>query len=87
MKIKSFECPKSIRNYEKKILGMSDAWWMSHLSHRPCEPAYYIVDCWIENYSRVAKEGSSQRKKKHRENFKNHNKEQQLEQTQNLLVV
>ena len=25
MKIKSFECPKSIRNYEKKILGTSDA--------------------------------------------------------------
>ena len=43
MKIKSFECLKSIRNYEKKteILGTSDK------SHRPSEPAYYIVDCRI----------------------------------------
>ena len=47
MKIKSFECPKSIRNYLKKILGMSDFWSTSHLSHRPGKPAYYIVDCWI----------------------------------------
>ena len=47
MKIKSFECPKSIRNYEKKILGMSDAWSTSRLSHRSSEPAYYIVDCRI----------------------------------------
>ena len=47
MKIKNFECPESIRNYEKKNLGMSDAWWTSHLSHRPSEPVYYIVDCWI----------------------------------------
>ena len=43
-KIKSFECPKSIKNYEKKImLGTSDAWSMSRLSHRPSEPAYYIL--------------------------------------------
>ena len=29
MKIKSFVCPKSIRNYEKKImLGTSDDWSM-----------------------------------------------------------
>ena len=47
MKIKSFECPKSIRNYEKKILGTSDAWSTSCLSHRPSKPAYYIVDCRI----------------------------------------
>ena len=47
MKIKSFECPKSIRNYEKKILGTSDAWSTSLWSHRPSEPAYYIVDCRI----------------------------------------
>ena len=47
MKRKSFECPKSIRNYEKKILGTSDAWSTSRLSHRPSEPAYYIVDCRI----------------------------------------
>ena len=47
MKIKSFECPKSIRNYEKKILGTSDGWSTSRLSHWPSEPAYYIVDCRI----------------------------------------
>ena len=44
MKIKSVECPKSITNYEKKILGTSDAWLTSRLSHRPSEPAYYIAD-------------------------------------------
>ena len=49
MKIKSFECPKSIRNYEKKILGTSDAWSTSRLSHRPSKPAYYIVDCRISS--------------------------------------
>ena len=47
MKIKSFECPKSIRNYEKKILGTSDAWLTSRLSHRPSDPVYYIEDCWM----------------------------------------
>ena len=51
MKIKSFECPKSIRNYEKQILGMSDAWSTSSLSHRPSELAYYIVDCRISDVS------------------------------------
>ena len=47
MKIKSFECPKSIRNYEKKILVMSDTWSTSCLSHRPIKPAHYNVDCQI----------------------------------------
>ena len=48
IKIKSFECPKSIRNNEKKImLGTSDAWSTSHLSQHPSEPVYYIVDCRI----------------------------------------
>ena len=48
IKIKTFECPKSIRNCEKKILlGTSDAWSMSCLSHRPSEPAYYIEDSQI----------------------------------------
>ena len=33
------------RFYEKKIiLGTSDTWLMIRLSHRPGEPAYYIVD-------------------------------------------
>ena len=49
MKIKSFECLKSIRKYEKKICGTSIAWSTIHLSHRPSEPAYYIVDCRISN--------------------------------------
>ena len=49
MEIKIFACPKSIRNYEKSILGMSDAWLTSCLSHQPSEPAYYIVDCQIFN--------------------------------------
>ena len=48
IKIKSFECPKSIRNYEKKImLGTSDAWLISCWFHGATEPAYYIVDCQI----------------------------------------
>ena len=50
MKTKSFECHKSIRNYEKKMLGTSVAWLMSHLSHWPSEASYYIQDCRILNY-------------------------------------
>ena len=50
--MKSFECPKSIRNYKKKImLGTSDAWWMSHSSQQTSEPGYYIVDCRICIYA------------------------------------
>ena len=44
----SFVCPKSIRNYEKKImLGTSDAWLLVH----PIDPVIlryiktYFVDC------------------------------------------
>ena len=45
IKVKSFESPKSIRNYERKImLGTSDAWLMSRLSNRTSEPAYHIED-------------------------------------------
>ena len=44
IKIKSFECLKSIRNYEKIMLGTSDAWSMSRSSHRPSDPAYHIED-------------------------------------------
>ena len=43
LKIKSFECPKSIRNHKKIMLGTSDAWSTSRLSHRPSEPAYYTL--------------------------------------------
>ena len=43
MKIMSFECPKSRKNYEKKIYGLLDAC----LTSLPSEPAYYIVDCLI----------------------------------------
>ena len=47
MKIKSFECPKSIRNYKKATLGTSDTWLTSHLSQETSVPTYYIVDCQI----------------------------------------
>ena len=47
MKIKSFECPKSIKNYEKKNTWNVRRLVASCLSHRPSEPAYYIVDCRI----------------------------------------
>ena len=47
-KIKSFECPKSIRSNEKKIvLRAWDAWLMSRLVYRPSNPAYHIEDCRI----------------------------------------
>ena len=32
------------------MLGTSDAWTMSRLSHRPSDPAYYIEDCGIFVY-------------------------------------
>ena len=32
---------------KKIMLGTSDAWLMSHSSHRPSKPAYYIEDCRI----------------------------------------
>ena len=47
MKIKSFECPKSIRNYKNIMLGTSDAWSTSCLSHQHSKPAYYIEYCQI----------------------------------------
>ena len=48
MKIKSFECPMSIGNYENKImLGTSDNWLMSNSSYRPSDKLYYIDDCLI----------------------------------------
>ena len=37
--------------YEKITFGTSDAWATSLLSHRPSEPAYYIVDCRISGLS------------------------------------
>ena len=51
MKIKSFECPKSIKNHEKKkILGTTDTWSTSRLSHQHSEPAYHNVDShWPRN--------------------------------------
>ena len=36
IKIKSFELPKSIRNYEK-----NNAWLMSRLSHQPSKPGIF----------------------------------------------
>ena len=49
MKIKNFECPKSIKSMKKIILGTSDSWSTIRLSHRPSNPAYYIEDCRISN--------------------------------------
>jgi len=46
MKIKSFEYPKSIKNYKKNTLNIRRLVDKSFF-HRPSEPAYYIVDCWI----------------------------------------
>ena len=34
---------------KKRILGTSDPCSTSHLSHRPSEPGYHIVDCRILN--------------------------------------
>ena len=39
IKIKSFECPKSIKSIKKIILGTSDSWSTIRLSHRPSNPA------------------------------------------------
>ena len=39
IKIKSFECPKSIKSVKKMMLGTSDSWSTIHLSHRPSNPA------------------------------------------------
>ena len=43
----SFDCPESIRNYEKIMLGTSDAWSMTHLSRQTSKPPYYNVDIGI----------------------------------------
>ena len=40
IKTKSFECLKSIRNYEKIMLGTSDAWSPSHLSTQQTSVLY-----------------------------------------------
>ena len=42
--IESIFAKNSARNYEKKILGKLDAWLTIHLSHRPSNPAYHIVN-------------------------------------------
>ena len=42
-KIKSFECPKSIRNHERKIFGKSNAWSTNRLSHQPSNIILQIV--------------------------------------------
>ena len=59
MKIKSVECPKSIRYYEKNMLETSDAWSTSCLSHRPSDPAYYctLSDLWAARVIWAEKKG------------------------------
>ena len=39
IKVKSFECPKSIKSLKKIILGTSDTWSTICLSNRPSDPA------------------------------------------------
>ena len=50
MKIKSFECPKSIRNNEKKYLEHQTLGWPAAC---PIGPAYYIVDCRILSWNLI----------------------------------
>ena len=45
-----FECPKSIKSIKKIILGTSDSWSTIRLSHRPSNPAQYIVDWRISRH-------------------------------------
>ena len=52
MKIKSLECLKSIRNCKEKILGTSDAWSASHLSHLSSKAAYYNY-CRLSDFYRT----------------------------------
>ena len=48
IKIKNFECPNSVKIIKKHCMEHQT------LGRRiicPCEPAYYIVDCWIYLYT------------------------------------
>ena len=47
IKIKSFECPTSIKNYEKIMLGTSDPWLTSHLSQRTSISYCRLSDFWF----------------------------------------
>ena len=60
MKIKSFECPKSIRNYKK-----NNAWNIRHLVDKSFvtvnkQPAYYIANCRILHTWKKEKEEKSE---------------------------
>ena len=60
MKIKSFECPKSIRNLKKIMLGTSDAWSFVPATYRIILKIvgflyinafigdYYCDNCWMQ---------------------------------------
>ena len=43
IKVKSFECPKSIKSLKRIILGTSDAWSTIRLSNRPSDPAWIYL--------------------------------------------
>ena len=45
------------------MLGTSDAWSMGRLSHRPSEPAYYIVDWRILSDKKLATAPCDQKRK------------------------
>jgi len=48
---------------KKKILGTSDAWSTSCLSHRPSKPVYYIVDCQISRVEWIYAEEKEKQQK------------------------
>ena len=54
IKVKSFECPKSIRNYKK-----NNAWNIGCWSQQTSEPAYYIVDWQFFFFGKSGFEGVS----------------------------
>ena len=48
IKIKSFECPKSIKSIKKIILGTSDSWSTIRLYHRPSQPS--VLYCRLTDF-------------------------------------
>ena len=53
MKIKSFECPKSIRNYEKKILATSDELFV------PLAQQTSVLYCRLSDFTSPHRAGES----------------------------
>ena len=53
-KLKGF-LQRILQDFMKKkiILGTSDTWLSSRLSHQPSEPAYYIVNWWMSSFQAI----------------------------------